>query len=425
MRQEQNIIYKIDWVLILLFLALVSFGWVTIFAASVDNTESYQVFDLGTKYGKQIIFIGLSLILVTLVLLLDAKLIERFAGIIYLLSLLSLIGLFVFGKNINGATSWYPIGSFSLQPSEFAKMATALAIARLLSDRQFDLKTLSNQFKAIGILFLPALLITLQPDAGSALVYASFFFVLYREGVPAPYIYVSIVAILLFLATLLFGLPIVLGASFVLISLGLIYVHYFSPFNLKFQISKIVILYLSVFIWIVSVSYVYNNVFEQHQRDRFSILLGQNQDTQGIGYNTNQSILTISSGGLKGKGFLNGDRTQGNFVPEQSTDYIFTVIGEEWGFIGTASVVLLFTFFIARIMVQAEKQRSSFARIYGYSIASIFFFHFVINIGMVIGLFPTVGIPLPFFSYGGSALWGFTLLLFVFIKLDAAKDTEW
>ncbi len=425
MRQEQNIIYKIDWVLILLFLALVSFGWVTIFAASVDNTESYQVFDLGTKYGKQIIFIGLSLILVTLVLLLDAKLIERFAGIIYLLSLLSLIGLFVFGKNINGATSWYPIGSFSLQPSEFAKMATALAIARLLSDRQFDLKTLSNQFKAIGILFLPALLITLQPDAGSALVYASFFFVLYREGVPAPYIYVSIVAILLFLATLLFGLPIVLGASFVLISLGLIYVHYFSPFNLKFQISKIVILYLSVFIWIVSVSYVYNNVFEQHQRDRFSILLGQNQDTQGIGYNTNQSILTISSGGLKGKGFLNGDRTQGNFVPEQSTDYIFTVIGEEWGFIGTASVVLLFTFFIARIIVQAEKQRSSFARIYGYSIASIFFFHFVINIGMVIGLFPTVGIPLPFFSYGGSALWGFTLLLFVFIKLDAAKDTEW
>lgn len=425
MRQEQNIIYKIDWVLIFLFLALVSFGWVTIFAASVDNTESYQVFDLGTKYGKQIIFIGLSLVLVTLVLLLDAKLIERFAGIVYLLSLLSLIGLFAFGKNINGATSWYPIGSFSLQPSEFAKMATALAIARLLSDRQFDLKTLSNQFKAIGILFLPALLITLQPDAGSALVYASFFFVLYREGVPASYIYISIAAILLFLATLIFGLPIVLGASLSLITLGLLYVHYFSPYNLKFQISKILILYLSVFIWIASVSYVYNNVFEQHQRDRFSILLGQNQDTQGIGYNTNQSILTISSGGLKGKGFLNGDRTQGNFVPEQSTDYIFTVIGEEWGFIGTASVVLLFTFFIARIIVQAEKQRSSFARIYGYSIASIFFFHFVINIGMVIGLFPTVGIPLPFFSYGGSALWGFTLLLFVFIKLDAAKDTEW
>jgi len=424
-RQEQNIIYKIDWVLIFLFLALVSFGWVTIFAASVDNTESYQVFDLGTKYGKQIIFIGLSLILVTLVLLLDAKLIERFAGIVYLLSLLSLIGLFAFGKNINGATSWYPIGSFSLQPSEFAKMATALAIARLLSDRQFDLKTLSNQFKAIGILFLPALLITLQPDAGSALVYASFFFVLYREGVPASYIYISIAAILLFLATLIFGFPIVLGASLSLITLGLLYVHYFSPYNLKFQISKILILYLSVFIWIASVSYVYNNVFEQHQRDRFSILLGQNQDTQGIGYNTNQSILTISSGGLKGKGFLNGDRTQGNFVPEQSTDYIFTVIGEEWGFIGTASVVLLFTFFIARIIVQAEKQRSSFARIYGYSIASIFFFHFVINIGMVIGLFPTVGIPLPFFSYGGSALWGFTLLLFVFIKLDAAKDTEW
>jgi rod shape determining protein RodA len=424
-RQEQNIIYKIDWVLIFLFLALVSFGWVTIFAASVDNTESYQVFDLGTKYGKQIIFIGLSLILVTLVLLLDAKLIERFAGIVYLLSLLSLIGLFAFGKNINGATSWYPIGSFSLQPSEFAKMATALAIARLLSDRQFDLKTLSNQFKAIGILFLPALLITLQPDAGSALVYASFFFVLYREGVPASYIYISIAAILLFLATLIFGFPIVLGASLSLITLGLLYVHYFSPYNLKFQISKILILYLSVFIWIASVSYVYNNVFEQHQRDRFSILLGQNQDIQGIGYNTNQSILTISSGGLKGKGFLNGDRTQGNFVPEQSTDYIFTVIGEEWGFIGTASVVLLFTFFIARIIVQAEKQRSSFARIYGYSIASIFFFHFVINIGMVIGLFPTVGIPLPFFSYGGSALWGFTLLLFVFIKLDAAKDTEW
>ncbi len=425
MRQEQNIVYKIDWILIFLFLALVSFGWVTIFAASVDNTESYQIFDLGTKYGKQIIFIGLSFILITIVLLLDAKLIERFAGIIYLLSLLSLIGLFAFGKNINGATSWYSIGNFSLQPSEFAKMATALAIARLLSDRQFDLKTLSNQFKAIGILFLPALLIILQPDAGSALVYASFFFVLYREGVPASYIYLSITAIILFLATLIFGLQIVLVASYLLITFCLLYVHYFSPFSLKFQISKILILYLSVFIWIASVSYVYNNIFEQHQRDRFSILLGQNQDIQGIGYNTNQSILTISSGGLKGKGFLNGDRTQGNFVPEQSTDYIFTVIGEEWGFIGTASVVLLFTFFIARIIFQAEKQRSSFARIYGYSIASIFFFHFVINIGMVIGLFPTVGIPLPFFSYGGSALWGFTLLLFLFVKLDAAKDTEW
>lgn len=425
MRQESNLFSKVDWVLVLLFILLVGFGWLNIFAASISDIEHFQVFDLSTKYGKQLIWISLSILIIFIIMLLDSKIFERFSGIIYLISMLSLAGLFLFGKNINGATSWYALGGFSLQPSEFAKMATSLALARLLSDKQFDLKNLSNQFKAVTILLIPAVLITLQPDPGSALVYASFFFVLYREGLPGYYIWIALIGIGLFLLTLVFGFESILILCFSIISLVLIYINYFTKYSLKFQVPRILLLYLISALWIFSVSYVYNNIFEQRHRDRFSIILGQTSDTQGIGYNTNQSVLTISSGGLTGKGFLNGDRTQGKFVPEQSTDYIFSTIGEEWGFLGSSFVVLLFAILIIRIIVRAEQQRSNFARIYGYCIASIFFFHFLINIGMVIGILPTVGIPLPFFSYGGSALWGFTTLLFIFIKLDAAKDTVW
>ncbi|MGB0777142.1 MAG: rod shape-determining protein RodA [Flavobacteriaceae bacterium] len=425
MRQESNIIFKLDWILILLFLALIGFGWLNIFAASIDNVEDFEVFDLSTQYGKQLVWIGMSFVIIFIILLLDSKLIERFSGIIYVTSMLSLAGLFLFGKNINGATSWYGFGSFTLQPSEFAKMATCLALARLLSDRQFDLKYLSNQTKALTLLLIPAFLITIQPDPGSAIVYISLFYVLYREGLPGSYLGVGLLAITLFILTLIFGFrPVVLG-TFATITLILIYIQLFTKYSLKFQIPKVISVYLICALWIGSVSYVFNNVFEQRHRDRFSLLLGQKSDTQGIGYNTNQSILTISSGGFGGKGFLNGDRTQGNFVPEQSTDYIFSTIGEEWGFVGSTLVVLLWIIFILRIIYAAEKQRNNFTRIYGYGIASIFFFHFFINIGMVIGLLPTIGIPLPFFSYGGSGLWGFTLLLFIFIKLDAAKDTEW
>jgi rod shape determining protein RodA len=394
-----------------------------IYAASIDD-EHFKVFDFGTKYGKQMIWIGLSFILILGILFVDSKTYEKFSTVLYIISLLSLVGLFIFGKKINGATSWYNFGSFSLQPSEFAKAATVLAMARLISDKQYDLKLLKNQIKAFIVIFLPAVFITMQPDPGSALIYTSFFFVLYREGLPIYYIAIGLLAIILFVLTLAFGFNIVLLVSYAFILLFIIYVQFYRKISLKFHWVKIFSLFIISGLFIFSVDYVYNNVFEQRHRDRFNILLGKNNDTKGIGYNTNQSVLTIKSGGISGKGFLQGDRTQGNFVPEQHTDYIFSTIGEEWGFMGSSLVIVIFTFFVMRIIHLAEKQKTIFSRVYGYGIASVFFFHYLINIGMVIGLFPTIGIPLPFFSYGGSGLWGFTVLLFIFIKLDSSKSYE-
>jgi len=359
------------------------------------------------------------------ILFFNSKFYEKFASILYLLGILSLVGLFFFGKNINGATSWYGFGNASFQPSEFAKAFTALAIAKLLSDRHYNLKLVKNQIKAFIIIFLPAVLIALQPDLGSVLVYLSFFFVLNREGLTLNYITIGALAIVLFLLTLLFGPTTIISVVFALLT---IIVFYFLKKNkgyFKFNWYKILGLYLIFGLYIFSSGYIFNNVFEQHQRDRFEILLGLSQDTKKIGYNTNQSLQAISSGGGFGKGFLQGDRTQGNFVPEQDTDYIFTTVGEEWGFTGSAFVIVLFMLLLYRIIYLAETHKNKFGRIYGYGLASILFFHVVINIGMVIQLLPTVGIPLPFFSYGGSSLWGFTLLLFIFIKLDANKGYDW
>ncbi len=421
--QRNNIFFGIDLTLVLLYLFLVIFGWMTIYAAS-HTEDHYQVFDFATKYGKQMMWIGLSFILIILILFIDAKLYERFSSLIYLASILSLAGLFVFGKKINGATSWYDLGATSLQPSEFAKFATVLALAKLLSDKQYDLDIVKNQMKAFIIIFIPAILITLQPDPGSALVYSAFFFVLYREGLPIYYIAIGAFAILLFILTLAFGFNIILLCTYSIFSLFVLYILFYRKISLKFHWLKISSLYGVSGFFIFSVDYVYNHIFEQRHRDRFNILLGKNTDTMGVGYNTNQSVLTIKSGGFSGKGYLQGDRTQGNFVPEQETDYIFSTIGEEWGFLGTSLLVIVFTFFVLRIIQLAERQKTTFSRVYGYGIASVFFFHYLINIGMVIGLFPTIGIPLPFFSYGGSGLWGFTILLFIFIKLDASKSYE-
>lgn len=402
---------------------LVLFGWMNIYAACIDE-EHNQIFDLGMKHGKQLLWIALGFVLIIGILFIDSKTYEKFASLIYITSLLSLICLFIFGKKINGATSWYGFGSFSLQPSEFAKAATVLAMAKLISDKQYDLKLLKNQIKAFIVIFLPAIFITLQPDPGSALIYTSFFFVLYREGLPIYYIAIGVLAILLFILTLAFGFNSILLATYGVLILFIFYVQFYRKISLKFHWLKIISLFLITGMFIFSVDYVYNNIFEQRHRDRFNILLGKNHDTKGIGYNTNQSVLTIKSGGVSGKGFLQGDRTQGNFVPEQHTDYIFSTVGEEWGFIGSGLVVLVFTFFVLRIIQLAERQKTIFSRVYGYGIASVFFFHYLINIGMVIGLFPTIGIPLPFFSYGGSGLWGFTVLLFIFIKLDSSKSYE-
>ena len=421
--KRTNIFYGVDLTLVLLYLFLIAFGWMNIYAASVTE-QAHEILDFGTKYGKQLLWISLSFVLIVILLFFDAKTYEKFASILYILSLSSLLGLFVFGKTINGATSWYSLGNFSLQPSEFVKFATALALARLVSDRQYDLKLVKNQVKAIVLVFLPAALITLQPDPGSALVYISFFFVLYREGLPLHFITIGAIAILLFLLTLAFGFQSVLLVCYVLLVLFILYVLLYKKKSLKFHWAKIFGLFAIVGLFLFSVDYVFNSVFEQRHRDRFNILLGKNNDTKGVGYNTNQSVLTVKSGGFSGKGFLQGDRTRGDFVPEQHTDYIFSALGEEWGFLGSSLLVLLFTAFVLRILYLAERQKTTFSRVYGYGIAAVFFFHYTINIGMVIGLFPTIGIPLPFFSYGGSALWGFTVLLFLFIKLDASRSYE-
>ena len=424
MRQERtNIFFGVDWFLVFIYLLLVAFGWVNIYAASYTE-ENPAMLDFSTKYGKQLLWIVLSVPLIIFILFINGKFYERFAGIFYLISILSLIGLFLFGKEINGARSWYSFGGISLQPSEFAKAFTALAIAKLLSDRKYNLGLIKNQIKAFIIIFLPALLIAVH-DPGSAIIYVSFFFVLNREGLTLAYSILGALAILLFILTILFGVQYLIITIFTLITLYIFYNLYKDKRFLRFNWIRFLAIYLISALFIFGVDYTYNSVLKSHQRDRFEVLLGLTDDTREIGYNSNQSLQTISSGGWIGKGFLKGDKTQGDFVPEQHTDYIFSVVGEEWGFLGTSIVIVLFMILLFRIVNRAEQQINKFGRIYGYGVASVLFFHLFINIGMVIGLLPTIGIPLPFFSYGGSSLWGFTLLLFIFIKLDATKSYDW
>ncbi|WP_117884732.1 rod shape-determining protein RodA [Aureibaculum luteum] len=425
MRKRQNNIFAgVDWVLVLFFIVLVFLGWINIYAASVTDT-SQSVFDVTTLYGKQLRWIGLSGVLIVIIISIDAKFYERFAGVFYVISMLSLAGLFLFGNTINGATSWYNFGGVSLQPSEFAKVATILALANFLNEPNRDLSNFKTQIRAFLILSIPAVLIALQPDPGSGIIYFTLFFVMYREGLPGVYLGIGFMLMILFLSTLYFGFITALIIIISLLTLMILYLININKFQLNREWPKVIVLFLIVGLFMFSVDYIFNNVFGQRHRDRFSIVLGKEVDPRGIGYNTNQSMITIGSGGLTGKGFLEGDRTQGNFVPEQHTDYIFSTVGEEWGFIGTSAVIIIFIAFILRIIRVAERQKLKFSRVFGYSIATIFFFHFMINVGMVIGLVPTIGIPLPFFSYGGSSLWGFTILLFIFIRLDADRTYEW
>ena len=396
-----------------------------IYAAS-KTSEDFELLSFSTKYGKQFIFICLTIPLIVFILFFNSKFYEQFASIFYIISLISLIGLFVFGKEINGAKSWYNFGVLGLQPSEFVKAFTALAVAKLLSDRQYNLKLIKNQIKAFIIIFLPAVLITLQPDAGSALIYLAFFFVLNREGLTLNYISFGSLLILIFILTILFGVKSISIVLFTLLTFATAYFIYKGGKRfLRFNFLKIIVIYIVTGLFLFSTYYAYNNIFKQHHRDRFEILLGIKKDNKNIGYNSYQSELTISSGGWTGKGFLKGDITKGNFVPEQHTDYIFSTVGEEWGFLGCSIVIILFTLMLFRIIYLADTHTNKFGRIYGYGVASILFFHIIVNIGMVIGLLPTVGIPLPFFSYGGSSLWGFTILLFIFIRLDAHKNYDW
>lgn len=425
MRQERNNIFAgVDWILVFIYIILVGFGWLNIYAASVTE-EDTNLLSFSTKYGKQLIFICFTIPLIIIILFFNSKFYEKYASVFYIISILSLLLLFPFGKEINGAKSWFNFGVLGLQPSEFVKACTALAIAKLLSDRQYNFKLIKNQIKAFIIVFFPAFLIFLQPDAGSAIIYISFFFVLNREGLTLNYILLGTGFLALFFLTIFFGSKLIIIASFILLTIFAMYLIYKGGKRfLRFNWYKIIGIYALLGLYIFGTGYLYQNVLPAHQKDRFDILLGKKVDNTGIGYNSYQSELTISSGGINGKGFLNGNLTQGDFVPEQHTDYIFSTVGEEWGFIGSSLLIILFMSLLYRIIYLAETHTNKFGRIYGYGLASILFFHIVVNIGMVIGLLPTVGIPLPFFSYGGSSLWGFTILLFIFIRLDAHKHYD-
>jgi rod shape determining protein RodA len=410
--KNQSITKNIDWICVLIYSTLVIMGWLNIYSSSLSSLE-------GT-FEKQLIFIVLTIPLIFIILAIDGKTYEKYASVFYILTLISLLGLFVFGKTIAGQRCWYAIGSFTLQPSEFAKATTSLAIAKYLSESQINLKETNKQFQALAIVFLPVLLILPQPDPGSAMIYSIFLVVLFREGLPSWFIWTAFIAILLFVFTLIIDpLYVILVALAVII-----FVYYKSRLGDR-NIILSGILFTLISCFVLSVSYVFNNVFKQHHRDRFNILLGKAVDLKGIGYNTNQSEIAIGSGGWFGKGFLEGTQTKGGFVPEQHTDYIFTTVGEEWGFVGSLVVIGLFVTLLLRVIHLAERQKTKFSRVYGYCVAGILFIHFFVNIAMVVGIFPTIGVPLPFFSYGGSGLWGFTILLFIFLKMDANKVNEW
>ena len=423
----RNVLKRIDWLSVLFFLLLVAIGWVNIYSSTFSGGEK-SILDFSSLYGKQLFFIGISLGAIFLILALEASFYERFSSVLYIVSIVLLLGLFLFGKTIAGATSWYDLGFFNLQPSEFAKVATALALAKYLSDIQTDIKRRKDQLYAILIIFIPAFLIVPQPDPGSAMVFFALVFVIFREGLPLYYLGIGLVAVLVFVTTLMFGTT---WVGIVLALLITVFLTVKKP-TFKVPIFPVILFFIIAIAFSLSVNFVFNNVFEQRHRDRFSLWLRLEKDPakleeirKTIGYNTYQSEKAIESGGLWGKGFLEGTRTKGDFVPEQHTDYIFSTVGEEWGFLGTTTVVVLFTLLLLRLVYLAERQRNDFSRMYGYGVISILFIHYFINIGMVIGVLPTIGIPLPFFSYGGSGLLGFTALLFIFLKLDANRLNEW
>tara|TARA_B100000768_G_scaffold180087_1_gene199198 strand:+ start:8794 stop:10047 length:1254 start_codon:yes stop_codon:yes gene_type:complete len=410
---------KIDLPTIFGVVFLIFLGLLNIYS-TVHADNLVAPLSLENPFGKQIVFVLISFLLFFFIQSLPFKFFERFASIAYVISMLSLLGLFIFGKNINGATAWYQIFGFGFQPSELAKPITALALAKFLSDLNANIRTAETQFYSFLIIFIPILLIILQPDPGSTLIFLSFFLVFYKIGLPSIYMNFFMGFIILFFLTILFSKESII--LFVLI-ISFLTIFYFLKKN---QSIKKIIIYSFVFsIFIFSVDFIFNNIFEQHHRDRFNIVMGIQKDNRGIGYNTNQSKIAFESGRLFGEGFLNGTQTRGNFVPFQHTDYIFSAVGEEWGFLGATLVICLFAFLMLRISKRAEMQRNLFSKIFSYSTATIIFSHFFINIGMVLGLVPTIGIPLPFFSYGGSNLIGFVLLLSIYIRLDSQRTSKW
>lgn len=480
--RKDSIWKAVDWWTIGLYLILLVCGWFSVCGASYDYGEP-NFLDFGTRAGKQLMWMGCSLCLGFVLLMLEDKFYDTYAYLIYGILLLLLFGTIFNPHEIKGSRSWIVLGPVSLQPAEFAKFATALALAKFMGEYTFSMKRKKHMLAALGIILLPMVLIVLQKETGSALVYLSFFLVFYREGMTGSILFAGICAVVYFivgvrfsadlmpdettpwgafsvwgLIVLLSGLLFysyaklhrrfacyILGVSGGVILLAVLFSCYVIPFNVvivEMVLAAAIVLYLLylyyrerlanymyilVFtvgsaVFFYSIDYVFNNVLEAHQKIRIEVLLGITDDPAGAGYNVNQSKIAIGSGGFWGKGFLNGTQTKLKYVPEQDTDFIFCTVGEEQGFFGSALVLLLFTAFILRLMVLSERQTSRFGRVYGYCVLSIFFFHLFINIGMVLGVTPVIGIPLPFFSYGGSSLWGFTILLFVFLRIDAGRD---
>ena len=409
---------KIDWLSVALWAFLMLFGWMNIYSATYNEGHA-ALFDLNTFHGKQLLWMGVTVLMAVLILFSEPRFFSNGAYPIYAIVMALLVVTLFLAVTVNGGKSWIEVGGFRFQPSEFAKFATALALAKYMSAIDVDWKQLHTKVIALALVAIPAGLVFLQHDTGSALVFVAFVFPLFREGLSGSILVVGAVAVVLFILALLVNKYILLGA------LALVAVFYLFVWLNKRSAKDYwrtlgVLMVCAAFIF--SVDFVFNQVLESHQRERIDVLLGKTEDLRGSGYNVHQSKIAIGSGGLIGKGYLHGTLTKADFVPEQHTDFIFCTVGEEWGWLGSSIVVVLYVVLLVRLVNMAERQRSTFSRFYGYSVASILFIHLFVNVGMVLGLVPVIGIPLPFFSYGGSSLLAFTILLFIFIRLDATKN---
>ena len=416
MKKQYDFFQNIDKTTVFLFLLMIIMGWLNIFSAELKEGHE-SIFDMSQSYGKQLLWILTSIVIGIVILMFDAKFFPAFAWVIYGGVMIILVGVLFFGSEINASKSWFKIGTFAIQPAEFAKFATSLALARYIVEvksRSLDLKT---RLKPLALIALPMGLIFLQNDTGTALVFSAFVLVLFREGyISGLWLTFGLIAIFLFILTLVVNQYIMIGILAVLTLVGVVIFR-----KRKRETLQLLGLFAILSVYIFSVDYAFEHFLQPHQQLRSEVLLNEDVDLKGAGYNLNQSKIAIGSGGFWGKGYLKGTQTKFNFVPEQGTDFIFCTIGEEWGFVGSLVLISIYLLFMGRLVVLAERQRSAFSRVFGYSIASILFFHFLINIGMTIGLVPVIGIPLPFFSYGGSSLWGFTLMIFTFLKLDSKR----
>ena len=407
--------FNIDWTLVMLYIILVFIGWLNIYAATYSE-EYTGYFDMKQNHGRQLVFILGAVLMIIVLFFLDIRLLNILPWPVYAVSILSLVAVLIFGQKISGARSWFAIGGIGLQPGEFAKVAVALALAKYMGEIDFAWKKFGRRLSAMLIVFVPALLILPQPDLGSAIVFSTFVFVFHRQGMSSLWIFLVLAMGILFVFSLVFN-PLILSVIIVALFLLIIYFQRRIK-NRWLSLMGILMLILG---FIQTVDFTFDRLLDDRHRNRINIMLGLDEDPQGVGYNTHQAQIAIGSGGLSGKGFLEGTQTKFNFVPEQHTDFIFCTIGEEWGFLGSFFLLMIYLTLIVRLVMIAERQKIVMYRIYGYAVASILFFHYSINIAMTIGLFPVVGIPLPFVSYGGSSLWAFTILLFIFIKMDAHR----